>query len=314
MKNRLTLLLCALSTTASAFVPFDDRYPAGGNPPQPSALPVHGPIRPSSVRVNSAAADPEAQIRLPNPAGPLETKAVFWGPKWASQRYSSEKIAGMDQWYEGFKGSSYSHILNEYLTPSRPVTYSGHVVDENPPPFSWVSTGNTWSDAAVSEICTLMGSNQLPYRSSNNISHYNFPIYLDRKRHIGEPCAIKGFDVCTVGKHTVWFAYSVTFDLDHDEACGVKDDVTGHSPGLSALANTTSRITADVVTNWDNFGYYDESGNEIDDKCLGVFSVPFVTFTNGSIWKLQDLWSNAAYEASAGYPNAAGEKGCVDGR
>ena len=71
---------------------------------------------------------------------------------------------------------------------------------------------------------------------------------------------------------------------------------------------------SDHRTDWDFRGFYDQLGNEIDDKCAWTFNVPYVTFTNGSIWKLQGLWSNAAYEAGTGYPNANGERGCVDGR
>ncbi len=41
--------------------------------------------------------------------------------------------------------------------------------------------------------------------------------------------------------------------------------------------------------------------------------MPSVPFTNGTSWKLQGEWSNAAYTAGTGYPNSSGQKGCLDG-
>jgi len=36
-------------------------------------------------------------------------------------------------------------------------------------------------------------------------------------------------------------------------------------------------------------------------------------FLNGSQWKIQGNWSNAAFDAGTGFANASGEKGCIDG-
>jgi hypothetical protein len=38
-----------------------------------------------------------------------------------------------------------------------------------------------------------------------------------------------------------------------------------------------------------------------------------VGFSNGSQWKIQGEWSNAAYLAGTGYPNNSGQKGCLSG-
>ena len=35
--------------------------------------------------------------------------------------------------------------------------------------------------------------------------------------------------------------------------------------------------------------------------------------TNGTVWKLQGEWSNAAYNAGTGYPNSSGQRGCRSG-
>ncbi len=40
---------------------------------------------------------------------------------------------------------------------------------------------------------------------------------------------------------------------------------------------------------------------------------PLVAFSNGSTWKLQGEWSNAAYTAGTGYRNSSNQPGCLDG-
>jgi hypothetical protein len=59
--------------------------------------------------------------------------------------------------------------------------------------------------------------------------------------------------------------------------------------------------------------WYDSSGAENGDKCAWTFGAPLVNFTNGTQWKLQGEWSNAAYSAGRGYPNSAGQRGCLSG-
>ena len=46
---------------------------------------------------------------------------------------------------------------------------------------------------------------------------------------------------------------------------------------------------------------------------LDTGALQSVTFPNGSRWKLQGEWSNAAYTTGTGYPNSSGQRGCLDG-
>ena len=54
--------------------------------------------------------------------------------------------------------------------------------------------------------------------------------------------------------------------------------------------------------------WYDRQGAENADKCAWHFH-NLSTFLNGSVWKIQGNWSNAAYNNRTGYYN----RGCVDG-
>ena len=75
-------------------------------------------------------------------------------------------------------------------------------------------------------------------------------------------------------------------------------------------AHELSEARTDPVTPG---AWYDGSGQENGDKCAWTFNVPSVTLSDGTRWELQGEWSNAAYNTGTGYPNSAGQAGCLDG-
>ncbi len=102
--------------------------------------------------------------------------------------------------------------------------------------------------------------------------------------------------------------------MTEDKQCQVPFHPMGQSRGLSSLANLTARSLMETQTDPDFVGYEDAWGNNLDDLCAWSFHVPFVTFPDGSHWKLQDLWSNRAYRNGSGHPNQDGKKGCVNAK
>jgi hypothetical protein len=60
-------------------------------------------------------------------------------------------------------------------------------------------------------------------------------------------------------------------------------------------------------------GWTDRNGSENADKCAWSFGSPLVPFPNGTQWKIQGNWSNAAFTAGTGYANRSGQKACLDG-
>lgn len=308
MKKKLALLLWGLTTSAGAFVPLYDRFQT---PPDPAVMPVHGPIKPRALVVAE-----------PLVAGPLDghqsaaatgfhTTVVLWGKEWNKRQFSADKINGLESFYEGYSNSSYAHLIDEYLSSSgtartAQIIYSGHLIESR---SELHPKSEFLDDVSVQlEIYRLISSNRLDFSPFANY----YVVYTTQKPPVGGACSIHGtsyyYDYGNV------FNYALIYNLDGVDQCDVKDRMTGHSQGLAALANVSARSLSSLQTDWDFRGYYDKFGNEVDDKCAWTFNVPYVTFTNGSIWKLQGLWSNAAYEAGTGYPNAGGERGCVDGR
>ena len=95
--------------------------------------------------------------------------------------------------------------------------------------------------------------------------------------------------------------------------CDPQDGSGLHSQGLAALANVSGHELSEARTDPRNGGWYDRQGAENGDKCAWTFGAPSVLFTNGTKWKVQGEWSNAAYNGGTGYPNRSGQRGCLDG-
>jgi hypothetical protein len=107
--------------------------------------------------------------------------------------------------------------------------------------------------------------------------------------------------------------FAFFFNLDGDAGCDPGDNSGLHSQGLAALANVSGHELSEARSDPRNGGWYDSAGNENGDKCAWTFGTPLLTFANGSRWKIQGNWSNNAYNASTGYGNSSGQRGCLDG-
>jgi hypothetical protein len=108
--------------------------------------------------------------------------------------------------------------------------------------------------------------------------------------------------------------FAFIWNLDGDR-CGDPVDTLGlHSQGLSAIANVSAHEFSEARTNPNNGGWRNAQQYENADICGSPTAIPhpFVTFSNGSMWKLQALWSNHAYDTGTGFPDSIGELGCID--
>jgi len=257
-------------------------------------MPVRGQVR-TGARPRSANMTYHGGVIMPTAA----TKAIFWGASWGA--YTGDKITGIDAFYTGWSRSNYANASTEYTGSNGQVgattTYSGHVVDTS------TATGGGSTSKILAEVAKVITS---PDTSGNGY----YPVYTDIARGGAQYCAWHSSG--TVNGVRVQFAFF--FKLDGDAGCDPADTTTAHSQGLAAIANVSAHELSEAVTDPASPGaWYDGSGAENGDKCAWTFNVPSVTFSDGSAWKVQGEWSNAAYTAGTGYPNLNGQKGCLDG-
>jgi hypothetical protein len=229
------------------------------------------------------------------------TKSIFWGPSWANATFAGDKITGLDTWYSGFSNSDYAKTSDEYTGTNGQVgpltTYEGHVIDTS------ASSGGGSTSAILAEVCKVITS---PDPGGNGY----YAVYTDKPRGNAGYCAYHTAGTC----NGVPVQFAFFWILDGDAGCNPGDTTTGHSEGLAALANVSAHELSEARSDPATPGaWYDSSGAENGDKCAWTFNVPAVTFPNGTQWKLQGEWSNAAYTAGTGYPNLSGQKGCLDG-
>ena len=229
------------------------------------------------------------------------TTAIFPGSQWTNASFVGDKISGIDSFFGGFLGSRYSTTGQEYSDLSGHVSgqaaYLGHVIDSSAAPSNAMSTSQ-----AVAEACKITSNNPDP----NGL----YLIYTSTGAGNVNYCAWHSWGSCSNGAR-VQVAYMP--NLDGIAGCDPGDSVTGHSQGLSALANVTSHELMETLTDPRGAGWYDFSGAENGDKCAWSFPSGngISTFTNASQWMLQMEWSNAAYNAGTGLSNLSGQKGCI---
>jgi hypothetical protein len=229
------------------------------------------------------------------------TAAIFWGSSWNNSTFAGDKIAGIDSFFSGFGGSEYARTSNEYSDGAGNITpnsiYAGHVIDSAPLPRRALSTSS-----AVAEVCKITANKPDP-----NTTYF---IYTASGAGRVNYCAWHSWGACSNGS-LVQVAYIP--NLDGIAGCDPGDTSTGNSQGLAAIANVTAHELLESITDPRGTAWFDNSGGENGDKCAWAFPPGdgVSSFVNGTKWKLQMEWSNAAYTAGTGQPNLSGQNGCI---
>jgi len=230
-----------------------------------------------------------------------KTMAIFWGSEWNTPSFAKDKISGISDFFDGYGGSNYANVSTEYKDRqgyiSAQSSFLGAVIDSSAAPTTALTVAG-----AVAEACKIANDQPDPEGI--------YFIYTSTRPGAVRFCAWHGAGSCTGGAK-IQVAYMP--NVDSYRGCQTFDAVTGHSSGLATLANLTAHELAETITDPRINAWYDIYNQEIGDKCAWSFSStnPISTFSNGSQWKLQMLWSNAAYKAGKGEPNYSGLKGCV---
>lgn len=240
-----------------------------------------------------------------------KTMAIFWG-SWSS---AGDKITGMEAFFNGYSGTTYNQTVTEYTgikDQAQAISqYIGHFFDASSPPRR-PKTSQVLAEAC--KAATDGGKSPDPA--------VLYVVYSSGTRGGANYCAYHTWGGCNgTPIQAAW-----VFNLDGDSGCdpGTPYGTTGsatHSQGLAAIANVTAHELSEAITDPRGSTWYDASGAENGDKCAWTFgpgTSPLSTFSDGSTWKLQGEWSNAAYDKtyngpSQVYANSSGQNGCLAG-
>ncbi len=298
--NRFVLVLLICCSTL-LFAQSPNRNPNKNEPP------ILGPHWTREQAKRQPASSSNDLIYHGGPILPSVTvKAIFWGPSWITS--PGDKITGMDKWYtyvgtvNGGGGSSYEATVNEYTgggqQVSTAITYQGHVTDSSSLP-KHLSTS-----AVLAEACKIVGNSA--------VANAFYPVYVDRKRGGANYCAYHSWGSC----NGTPVEFGFFFNLDGDAGCNPQSSVSGESQGLAALANVSGHELSETRSDPNGNAWYASNGGENGDQCAWTFGGPYVTFLDGTNWKIQGNWSNVASNSTPpnqlGYTTSLGH-GCVDG-
>jgi hypothetical protein len=205
---------------------------------------------------------------------------IWWG---SLSVWPGDAYAGLTSLAGGFNGSVFmSDIFPQYMRGAGVSTkfvnslYDGSTT----PPSRGPSTSTI-----VKEACKVIGGKGL---TADPTALY--VVLTDNFPHGVNYCAWHSWGSCN--GQTIQVAYmpnttGVTGCNDAVYSCNA------YSPGTNSIANVLSHEFSESITDPDGTAWYDNSGNEIGDKCAWTFSA-CVTLTTGS-WQLQREWSNAVH-------------------
>ena len=205
------------------------------------------------------------------------TYAIWWG---TSGSWDSDVQPGMATLFNGLNNSVLLDIGLQYMLGA-PITstFKGSTLDPSSPPRKVTPS------ILGSEISKIYGSSL----DSNGV----YFVFTSTFPKGGGFCAWHSY--AHVGGQNIAVAYMPNTSGVAGGDPGNNFNLAG-SEGLRSLANVTSHefmeAITDPVPSSTTYGWIDSSGSEIGDKCAWTFGGP-VTLPNGSVWQLQEEWSNA---------------------
>jgi len=215
---------------------------------------------------------------------------VFWG-SWGNP---GDKITGLDYFYANVGGSPYARTNGEYTDGPGSFVDTTHISKNTD---LTDSTATPSGAPSTSQVLAAVA------RATHNspVANAYYPVYSDKPRGSAGYCA--WHSTGTINGIQVQFGFF--FNLDGDPGCDPAATGTGHSQGLSALANVSGHELSEMLTDPQLNAWYDQRGYENSDKCAWTFNGNVTIGTQQ--WKIQGNWSNAAANTNSGYANG----GCI---
>ena len=205
------------------------------------------------------------------------TYVIWWGN---SAAWPSDVQSGIGSFFGGLNGTRFLNDGLQYMRGAAISTaYQGARFDSSTPPRKiQPSTLGT-------EVQKIYGTSLDP-NGIYFVMTSSFP-------GSGGFCA--WHSLTTVGSQQIAVAYMPNTNGQAGCDPGNLYGVTG-SEGLRSLVNVTSHEYMEAITDAlpasSTLAWQDSAGAENGDKCAWTFGGP-VTLNNGSVWQLQQEWSNA---------------------
>lgn len=310
--TRKRVFLAVVAGAVSIFaVACTENGPTGVTPTNPSIAPrltldtstvtggiVRLPSGPRSGLV--AASDPAPRGPLTRHSGTIlyrtDTYAIFWGTSWnVNQQFTADKITTIQSFFGGFGASAYANIATEYGASNQSVFKATLIDNSSPPP------GDPGDSGVASYVCGLLASRGL------SPDPFGFYAVYTTTPYPGGFLGYHGFSSC----RGVPLHFAIVFNLDGK---GFVHDGVHHTDNAAVLADVTAHELMETITDADvSSGWFaTNTAGEIGDKCNFKFAPsPYVTLSNGGVFKIQGEWSNAAFSAGTGFAGVDSEPGCV---
>jgi hypothetical protein len=211
------------------------------------------------------------------------TYAIWWGP---SSGFPADAQKGIESLLDGFGGSSYLAIANQYMPLGEAATsrFAVSLFDPSVPPAHSPTT-----TTIVNEVASVLTHNGLT-PNPNAV----YLVYTSNFPHVSF-CAWHAAG--TIGSAIVQVGYLPnTTGVPGCDPGNLFPKANSYSQGTRSLADSTAHEFMESVTDpIPVTGWADKSGQEIGDKCNFVYSqVAPITLSNKSQWQIQEEWSNAA--------------------
>lgn len=199
---------------------------------------------------------------------------IYWGN---TANFPGDLKNGMEQFFGNLSiggTNDYSGIVTQYVGAGGPVaTYVTAVNDPTAPPK------HPSTSTIVNEACAQYGS---------MLDSEGIYVVFTSNAPNGSFCAWHSYGTCNGVSIPVVYMPNVS-GISGCQVAGINN---GYSQATQSMANIAAHEWAETVTDEFISAWYDSSGQEIGDKCNWNFSGT-VTLNDGSLWMLQELWSNS---------------------
>jgi hypothetical protein len=244
------------------------------------------PMKPSGTAAPKASS---GTLPLADHGGPVMSNATAYAIYWGKQStFPTDLKTALPLFFEGFGPSEYSYILDQYLPAVFAASFDSTTAsDSTSPPTTSPATSKI-----VNEACKYIKAKTFPLTpvDASTSSGAVYFVYTSNFPHGINFCGWHSYGSCN--GQTIAVAYIP--NLSGQSGCnpGNLYNANSYSEGTRADLNVAAHEFSEAATDPELNAWYDSSGYEIGDKCAWVFSGP-VTLANGTVWQLQEEWSNA---------------------